>query len=64
VNFLNLRKNMKKSLLAQIWHSEDELWRIAEEGTAMASASAVQVPDANLAQLQSRGTRLGTCAGT
>jgi hypothetical protein len=27
VNFLNLRKNLKKALLAQIWHSEVEHWR-------------------------------------
>jgi len=27
VNFLNLRKNMNKALLAQIWHSDVKLWR-------------------------------------
>ena len=27
VNFLNVRKNINKSLLAQIWHSEGASWR-------------------------------------
>ena len=27
VNFLNLRKNMKKSLLSQLCHSEGDLWQ-------------------------------------
>jgi hypothetical protein len=35
VNFLNLRKNINKPLLAQFWHSEVELWRRLEsEGGA------------------------------
>jgi hypothetical protein len=27
VNYLNLRKNMKKALLSQLCHSEVELWQ-------------------------------------
>jgi hypothetical protein len=34
VNFLNLRKNINKSLLKQIWHSEVELWRQFGSGDA------------------------------
>ena len=32
MNFLDLRKNLKNALLAQIWHSESSLWRHCGSG--------------------------------
>ena len=47
VNFLNLRKNMNKALLAQIWYSEGKLWRHCGSGESDGRRRFAQRPDAS-----------------